>query len=230
MLMIFYGTDRIGVRDAANSEIETLGAVASLIDETTYEAGAVASVVGATSLFGGSECFLVDTPSSSEEFYQEVLAALPDLAASQNTFIVLEQVLLAETKKKYAKHASVIEEFSIEKRERFDTFAIAEALARRDKKQLWVLMMRAKENGLREEEIIGMLWWQLKALRLAKRTDTPVEAGMKEYPYKKAKQSLRYFKDGDVETLARSLLTVYHDAHRGKRDLNLALEEWVLNV
>ena len=93
-----------------------------------------------------------------------------------------------------------------------------------------MLLQEANAASLRPEEIIGMLWWQLKALRLAKITRTAEEAGMKEYPYKKAKQSLGLFKDGEVEQLSHSLLELYHDAHQGKRDMDLALEEWVLRV
>ncbi|MBP9843102.1 MAG: hypothetical protein KBC62_03795, partial [Candidatus Pacebacteria bacterium] len=112
----------------------------------------------------------------------------------------------------------------------FNTFTIAEALAKKDKRQIWVLLQQARLLGIRDEETIGILWWQLKALRLAKRTNTPDEANMKEYPFKKAKQALRNFKDGEVEALSRSLLELYHLAHQGKRDMDMALEEWVLKV
>jgi hypothetical protein len=93
-----------------------------------------------------------------------------------------------------------------------------------------VLLNQAQAAGSRPEEIIGILWWQLKALRLAKLTRTPDEAGMKDFPYKKAQQALRNFKEGEVDLLSHSLLELYHDAHQGKRDMSLALEEWVLRV
>jgi DNA polymerase III delta subunit len=230
MLSVFYGTDRTAVRDAAHTEYQKLGLTPTVIEESTYVAGAVASAVGASSLFGGSECFLLDTPSGEEEFETEVLGSLKELAASTNVFIILEGALLADAKKKYGKHATTIEEFTATKAERFNSFTLAEALAKKDKKNLWVLLQEANAAGLRPEEIIGMIWWQLKALRLAKLTRTAEEAGMKDYPYKKAKQSLGLFKDGEVEQLSRTLLVLYHDAHQGKRDMDLALEEWVLKV
>ncbi len=230
MLHIYYGTDRTAVRDAAHKEYEKAGVVPTIIEESTYVSGVVAGVVGASSLFGGSECFMLDTPSSDEDFESEVLGSLKELAESQNIFIVLEGALLADAKKKYIKHAIKIEEFTATKAERFNSFTLAEALAKKDKKNLWVLLQEANAAGLRPEEIIGMLWWQLKALRLAKLTRTAEEAGMKDYPYKKAKQSLGLFKAGEVEQLSRTLLELYHDAHQGKRDMDLALEEWVLTI
>ena len=230
MLKVFYGTDRTAVRDAAQKEYETVGITPTVIEDTTYVTGAVASAVGAASLFGGTECFVLDTPSGDDDFESEVVQNLKELAESQNIFIVLEGALLADAKKKYGKYATTVEEFTATKTERFNSFAIAEALAKKDKKNMWVLLNQAQAAGLRNEEIIGMLWWQLKALRLAKLTRTPEEAGMKDYPYKKAKQSLGLFKAGEIEQLSRSLLALYHEAHQGKRDMDLALEEWVLKV
>ncbi len=230
MLYVFYGTDRTAVRDAALRESEVLGISPTIIEDITYVSGSVASAVGASSLFGGTECYLLDTPSGDEDFESEVVGSLKELAASENMFIVLEGALLADPKKKYGKHADKVEEFAATKAERFNSFAIAEALAKKDKRNMWVLLNQAQSAGLRNEEIIGMLWWQLKALRLAKLTRTPEEAGMKDYPYKKSKQALSNFKDGEVERLSRSLLELYHLAHQGKRDMDLALEEWVLAV
>jgi len=230
MLKVFYGTDRTAVRDAAQKEYEKVGMTPTTIEDTTYVSGAVASAVGAASLFGGAECFVLDTPSGDEEFESEVVGSLKELASSQNVFIVLEGALLADAKKKYTKHADMVEEFTATKAERFNSFAIAEALAKKDKKNMWVLLNQAQAAGLRNEEIIGMLWWQLKALRLAKLTRTAEEAGMKDYPYKKSKQALSNFKEGEVEKLSRSLLELYHLSHQGKRDMDLALEEWVLTV
>ena len=230
MLKVFYGTDRTAVRDAAQKEYEKVGVAPTMIEDSTYITGAVASAAAAASLFGGVECFVLDTPSGDDDFEKEVTGSLKELAASQNIFIVLESALLADAKKKYTKHADTVEEFTATKAERFNSFAIAEALAKKDKKNMWVLLNEAQAAGLRNEEIIGMLWWQLKALRLAKLTSSAEEAGMKDYPYKKSKQSLSNFKDEEVEQLSRSLLELYHLGHQGKRDMDLALEEWVLTV
>jgi hypothetical protein len=59
---------------------------------------------------------------------------------------------------------------------------------------------------------------------------TADEAGMKSYPFDKAKKSLRNFKSGELETLSRDLLRVYHDGHGGIKDIEIGLEEWVLGI
>ena len=155
---------------------------------------------------------------------------LNELAVSPNTFLILEGPLLAAPKKAYGKHAVEMTECSAEKTERFNAFALAEALAAKDKRRLWVLLQEARLNGLREEEIIGMLWWQLKAFRLAANTHSAAEAGMKDFPYNKAKRALMVFAPGEVEQLSQDLLTLYHDAHAGKREMDTALEQWTLQI
>ena len=72
MLKVFYGTDRTAVRDAAQKECETAGVTPTIVEDTTYVSGAVASAVGAASLFGGVECFVLDTPSGDDDFESEV--------------------------------------------------------------------------------------------------------------------------------------------------------------
>lgn len=233
MYVVFFGTDRGGVRDAATAHIEAkmpADATLTTITATEYQLGQVADALGASSLFGGSEWFVFDTPADNSEFEEAVKESLAEMAESSNTFIILEGPLLAAAKKAYGKHADTLTEFSAEKAERYNAFALAEALAGKDKRRLWVLLQEARLNGLREEEIIGMLWWQLKALRLAALTSSAAEAGMKDFPYNKAKRALAKFTDGEVDRLSRSLLELYHDGHAGMRDMDVALEQWVLGV
>lgn len=233
MYRVFFGTDRNGVRDTATRYIEEeMPANASLtsIVAADFESGQLTDALGANSLFGGEEWFLLDTPSANSEFHEAVESSLKEMADSPNTFLILEDSLLAAAKKKYEKHAGEMKEFTAQKGDRFNTFSLAEALAGKDKRRLWVLLHEAKVSGLREEEIIGMLWWQLKALRLAALTSSAAEAGMKDFPYNKAKRALTKFSTGEVEKLSRTLLQLYHDGHAGVRDMDVALEEWVLGM
>lgn len=233
MLALFYGTDRTSIRDRAQNYLEEQGigpAGTTQISEGEYRLGKVIEAAGAQSLFGGTECFLLDTPSSNAEFEIEVTNNLGELSASKNIFIVLEGSLLAPAKKKYEKHTNISEQFAADKAERFNTFAMAEALVKKDKKNLWVLLHQARATGVRDEEIIGILWWQLKSLRLAAVTNSAEEAEMKDYPYNKAKQALRNFKAGEVLALSQSLLVLYHEGHQGLKEMGLSLEGWVLGV
>ncbi len=233
MIHLFYGNDTVLVRTQAYAffaPFEEKGIRIQRIDADSFQEGVLQDAAGAVSLFGDETAYLLDTPSASAAFMQEVQDLLPALGESPNLFVIIEGPLLTAPKKTYGKHAVSMTELSVDKARSFNVFALADSLARKDKKTLWLGLWEAKQAGLSSEEIIGTLWWQLKTLRLAARTHTAAEAGMKDFPYNKAKRALSSFKEGDIERLSRSLLAVYHKGHLGESDIDLALEQWTLNV
>lgn len=235
MLYVFFGHDTIRVRQAALDTVAALqerssGLSVHYPEVATYEPGGWATAAQSQSLFLETAIYVIDNPSQQEVCFREFMRDLSVLNESTHHFVVIEGALSVADKKAVTKEAFTISEYKKDSVDRFDTFALADALARRDKRSLWMLLQEAGRVGLVPEEVIGMLWWQLKALRLASCTTSAAEAGMKEYPYKKAKQALRNFAPDEVVDLSRSLLTLYHAGHAGERDIALALEEWVLRL
>ncbi len=233
MLHLIYGNDIITVRQKAHEFIsvqEKKGVKMERIEVENYSEGIFADIVGATSLFGEKILYVIDTPSGKTEIYDDVMTHLEALASSENTFLIIEEALLASQKKKFQKYTQNIDEYKKKADERFNPFGMADCLIRKDKKNLWLQFQQAKQAGLTAEEIVGTLWWQLKSLRLAKLTQSAPESGMKNFTYNKSKQALRTFKEGEIESLSKSLLAVYHDGHLGKVDINIALEHWILTI
>ncbi len=235
MLYVFYGTDTEAVRTAAHQKIHHLKEVepelsVGLLEAQEYEAGQFLTLASTVALFGGAQAYFVDMPSEQalcrEEFYRDAKV----LADSAHHFVVVEGALLSAEKKLLTAEARVVEEFKSAPTERVDTFALCDSLARKDKRTLWMQLQEVTAARVSTEEIIGVLWWQLKMLRLAQQTKSAAQAGVKEFPYNKAKKALANFKSGEIESLAHSLLELYHDGHAGKRDIDLALEEWVLRM
>jgi len=232
-LHVLYGNGAVAVRKKAFEHIvalEAQGLKFERIDSDTFAVGMSAELAESVSLFGEKTVYLLDTPSSDEAFASEVHDSLAMYKESQNVFVIVEEGLLAPAKKVFGKYADTVEEVASEVKERYNAFSMADSLSLKDKKTLWLQLQEAKSAGLSAEEIIGTLWWQLKTLRLAKQTATASEAGMKDFPYNKAKRSLKNFKDGELETLSQSLLSLYHDGHLGKRDIDVALEKWTLTI
>ena len=233
MLHVFFGSGTIGVRKNAFAKVasyEKEGYVCVRIEAESYGTGLCSEIAYSASLFGQKTVYFIDTPSASEIFKEEVTVSLEAFSQSKNAFVVVEEALLAAPKKNYTKFATSIEETAGETKERFSPFLLADALLEKDKKRLWLLYADAIQAGLSAEEIIGTLWWQLKTARLAQVTSSASEADMKEYPYSKAKRGLRNFKAGELETISRNLLTLYHEGHGGKKDIDHALEKWMLSI
>ena len=235
MLIVFYGANEIKVREALATQLDSLrevdpAIVTVRVEADTYSRGEIANLVGATSLFGEKYVYVLDNPLQAEDFWAEVETLASDLASSKQTFILVEKSLLAGPKKILISNATSITEYKSEAGEAFNPFLMADAFLRKDKRALWLLLREAKKNDLPAEEIIGVLWWQIKTLRLAILTQSASEAGVKDFPYNKAKKAINNFKPGEVEALALSLLTLYHQGHAGERDIDLALESWALRL
>ncbi|MCA9363637.1 hypothetical protein KC727_00215 [Candidatus Kaiserbacteria bacterium] len=234
MLIAFYGTDTSRVRQeaqaysAAHTTEET---VAEQFSPDTYVVGSVSGAVGATSLFGNSRLIVIDTPSEDPDMFAEVWQALSMCAASPHTVVLIESGLDAPERKALEKHADECTAYALPaKKEASNIFSLADALTARNKRALWTGVVSALRNGSSGEEIIGTLLWQLKVLRLARQTEGPDEAGQKPFVYNKAKRTLQNFKEGELEKFSRELLSIYHDGHRGKRDIEVALERWMLSI
>lgn len=233
MLYVYFGNDATVVRQKAFVFLESLGDVGGQVTRISsdgYVPGMLTELTQGTSLFGGSEVVVLDTLSEDVEVFAEVVQHLDAMGQSANHFVLIEGPLNAAIKKACTTCAKQIDEVKVEKKEKFNAFALTDAFLRRDKKSLWLLLMAAWKEGLSNEEIIGVLFWQIKTLRLVERTGSAEESGQKPFVYQKAKRALSGFKKGELDTFSQSLLRIYHDGHMGKVDIPLALEKWVLTI
>jgi DNA polymerase III delta subunit len=231
MLYVFFGTDVVTVREKARARARALGEenVAS-VTVSDYHPGILQEHAGSVSLFGSKAVTLIDTLSEDVDIFSSLIEDLPMLAQADHAFVVIEQALLAEDKKTFKRYAAEYTECVAEKRERFNTFKLADTLLERDKRSLWLLLMEAFRTGVSPEEVAGLFFWQIKTLRLVARTSSAEEAGVKPFVYTKAKRGLGRFKPEELDRFSRELVTLYHEGHRGIRDMGLALEQWVLSL
>jgi DNA polymerase III delta subunit len=230
MLYTFYGNNISRVRTEALKKANGLLRDGGELTVVSGENGSIERLkdaLGAQSLFRTEDVYLLDTLSDETELFEGLLNLLPELRESPNTFVVIEGKLSAKEAKQFGEYATTSEDFtSSEKKD----FALSDALLARDKKTLWILLQEAWRKGQTSEALIGTLFWQLKMLRLAQVTQSAEEAGQKPFVYDKAKRALRNFKEGDVPRLSTALVTLYHEGHSGTRNIDHALEAWVLTV
>jgi DNA polymerase III delta subunit len=233
MLYVYFGNDTNTVRKNAFAFLRTLTESDSnvlQITHDTFQEGMITECAEANSLFGGAQIAVIDMMSQDVTAFAYVMQHLNVMAESVNHFIMIEGPLLAPEKKKLQTHARTYEESAMAKKEKFNAFSLTDAFAERNRKSLWLLLTEAWREGLSNEEIIGVLLWQVKMLRLAERTQSAEEAGQKPFVYSKAKRALANFKKGELDDISRALLVIYHDGHLGKCDVGVALERWVLRV
>lgn len=113
---------------------------------------------------------------------------------------------------------------------KFNIFALTDAFAERRKKDAWVLYQKALASGLVAEEVFFKLVWQVKALLLAKHSKSAEEAGMKSFPFNKARLALKKWPDEELEELSLKLALGYHAVRRGEGEMETFVEKTILGI
>ncbi len=112
----------------------------------------------------------------------------------------------------------------------FNIFALTDAIGARKKRDAWVLYQKALASGMAPEEIFWKLVWQSKTMLIAQNTKSVTETEMKPFPYNKAKGFLKNFKPGEIEKFSESLVIGYHQARRGKGEIETLVEKTLLRL
>lgn len=211
--------------DGRKEHVETV-----LVEADGYAPGFLEEATNGLSLFGGQRLYVLDNWSEKAEAYGALVASLESLSESTSQFVIIEGTLLAAEKKKFEKWAKSMIEHKKEADRGFNSFALAEALGKRDKRSLWLLWNEALLEGKSAEELSGILWWQLKTMRLAAKGRNAAEVGLKDFSYTKAKRALDKFGSGELEKISRELLGVINDSRLGELDTTLAVERWILKL
>lgn len=237
MLYVLHGNDFDGRKAKKDELLSTLkkkrpDAEVFTLESEDLEPQVLDELLGSQGLFESKNIILGKDLFAETEVRTIVQARLEALADSPNVFLFEEGKLQAATVKKVKKHAESVFGFekAMKSEEGQNRFAFADALGRKNKKDLWVEYQKALYEGSRAEELHGLLFWQVKSMILAKEAKSPEEAGMKPFPYKKSKQFANNFNEGDLENFSKELVALYHDAHRGYFRLKDGLEKWILDL
>ena len=215
MLYLIHGTDRSKIIAKTAEVVAGLkkrrpDAEVFTVTEDEVSLPKLQELAGGQGLFESKFIVVLKNVFSRKELAEPLLELLPTLTASQNVFIFVEGALLKPMLVAFEKAGAQIQMFAAAPKERQNFFALADALAARDKKRLWVLYVRALRKGASPEEISGILFWKVK--------DLFSSAGRGK------------FSAEELHFTARNLIKLYHDAHRGLVDFETGLERFILSV
>lgn len=112
----------------------------------------------------------------------------------------------------------------------FPDFAFTDAITDRNKKEAWVQYQREIASGLVPEQLFWSVVKQFKNLILAKRTTNATEADLNPFVYKKLRAGLNNYEEGELEQLSESLVVGYHNARRGKGEIEMLVEKTLLSL
>ena len=242
MLYFFYGSDKDMAREKANALIENLRkkkpeAELFRIDSENWSEAKLQELTAGQGLFNNSYIVRVVSLFENKEAKEMFLDHLEEIETSPNVFIMLEGEVDKKTLLAVADVAEKVQLFEKKPQGKlgagkpeFNIFALTDAFGKRDKKNLWVLFQKAISSGAVPEEIHGILFWQLKSMLVASTAKTAGEAGVAPFVFTKAKSFLKNYTEDELKKLSSTFVRMYHDAHRGTHDFEVALERLILTL
>ena len=202
MIYIFFGNDSKKI----NSQIKKITEKKEIIITISKEI--INEYAENVSLFGDHPVLLVENILNKigSLFSTSELSLLKD---SPTIFIFKEDKFLSVDEKKYKKYAT-IEKFEIKELKKIppiNTFSIADAFAKRDKIEAWVLYRKAIESGIEPEAISGILFWKIKTMIL---------------------NGNKVFSIDELQKQSKNIVSLYHNSHKGSSDFVVGLEQFIL--
>ncbi len=141
--------------------------------------------------------------------------------------------LFAEYKGVFVENEEVEKKEKSEKKkwgeEKYNVFALPDAVGRRSAKDAWVEFMVGRVNGAEAEEIHARIWGKVRDM-LSVRGAQAEELGLHPFVYKKAKADLVNWKEEELLKFADDLVEIYHHSRLGRGELDVALERQILSI
>lgn len=192
----------------------------------------VGGYLGQQGMFAPQVALILDRALESAEGKELIIEQAETLIDADALVIDIETKVDAITKKKLAKGIKIEvfggEEATADEPLPPNVFALTDAFAAGDRKGAWVTYRTLINAGAQPEEIHGALGWAVRGMVLAGKTKSATEAGMKDYPYKKAKGAVARIGLPQAEQLSRDLVALIHDSRKGQGDLEDLLEVFLL--
>ncbi len=168
----------------------------------------VAEILQSLDLFGEQKTYRI-YGLDNDDLKQDFIKVLPDIEHAPSDVIVVVEKLLAADRKKAEKHATIHEtKARAEPKEAFNAFALANAFAMGDRKKSWIVFQELLVHDDEMEKIHGMIWWKLKDM-MGKRSP---------------------FSKDQLNDMARTLVSVYHESRLGGMEMRDGLEEFFLTL
>jgi DNA polymerase III delta subunit len=232
MLYLIYGTDT-NKRQIAREELLAQYAQAEILvrnsDDITM--GEVEQVAGGMSLFNEKLLLLIESPFDNVAFSELLMEQLETLVSSNNVFVIYERELAKDIVKTFEKVGADIKLFDEVKktgRPEFNIFSITDAFTARDKKGTWLLYREAMAHEHAPEEIVGVLFWAVKNMLLVEGNSGA--AGLSPFVATKARRGLTAWKPEELRSASRSLVSLMHDAHSGRIELEEGCEAFLIHA
>ncbi len=150
----------------------------------------------------------------NEDTRDFIMEKLELLGKSTNNFVLVEGKLGKPVLDAFKKIKEGVEVYTFElpkeKKEKFDSFLLANAFGSKQKLNLWIYFREAMTAGVMIDELSGILFWKIKDMIL--------------------KKDFRNFKEGELKNHAMKLSRLLPEARKEGIDVEAAFEQFLLEA
>ncbi|MFA6324708.1 MAG: hypothetical protein WCX46_00555 [Candidatus Paceibacterota bacterium] len=214
MIYLFTGDDNRTKRKAYKKFIELLpkGLETFFISKNNFNRTQIESLYSGSGLFFTKCAVFFENIFEKEDHLDFILEKLELICGSQNDFIFLESKLNKPILDAFKKVRAELNIFELpkDKKEKYNNFLLADALADRNKFQLWLHFRFAMDRGVRMEELIGILFWKVKDMIL--------------------KKNFYKFSEIELKSFATKISYLLQEARKNGADDESAFEQFILEA
>lgn len=178
-----------------------------IFDPDNFDRSAVEEVLLSESLFGTPRVIVFKDLKTELESLKTILKQSP------------HQISIVDTKVKAPKSGK-----------EFNPFALADALADRDRKRLWLLWTENIRGGAAADELFWRLAWQVKVMLLVGVSSAQEKLDLKPFVESKARRALKNWPLSELKKLYSDLTEAYHHTYHDSDDFSFRLEKIILNI
>jgi len=214
-----------------NLRIEHVFGSETYMDVDSFSEKELSGLIDSKTLFDGISLVTLRNIFQEEDYTTTMVTYLPTLSLSPNIFLINEGTLKKDILKKISQHSKEIFSFEEEKlrKEKDGTmFALADACGERNKKKLWILYQKFLTQGVDSNQILGILFWQIKTMLMARDTSGPV-SGINPYVLKKVRGYNKNYTEKELQELSKKIILL-HGMSREGVNLEIGLEKLILSL
>lgn len=190
-----------------SDEMETF-----FINKNDLDPAQMENFYAGTSLFSARSAVVFHDILETEETRDFILAKLKLMGESANSFVFLERKLNKPVIDAFKKARAELNIFELpkEKKEKFNSFIIANAFEAKDKFHAWLYFRQAVDRGVALDELAGILFWKIKDMIL--------------------KRQFGKWQAEELKNLAARVAYLLPQARKKGPEAELALEQFLLEA
>jgi DNA polymerase III delta subunit len=237
MLYVYHGSDIEKARTKVRKTIESLrakqpNATYMRVYGDEFLTTDTLELTASQGLFKSAYIVLLDSILASADAEKRFAEALVAFADAEHVFLLLQDSIDEKLLAQIAKKAQKVDRFDVHtapQKAPLNPFALTDALLARDAGGVFAQLYTATKSGRPPEETLGTLFWAAKSIVLAHTARSATDAGLKEFPFKKAQRAAQKFSRTEARQLMCALATAQADAYTQGVPLELMLERILIS-